>query len=98
VANGEAVLLSQGLERLIRYRFVVGGQVTTSQLTAKMHQVIGTLAGRPEAALLAISAPCRPDCDAARLTIAGFEADMAAPLIATIEHRGGGRNEHGGRR
>ena len=102
----EATLSGPAGERLIRYLHVVGGRESTALMTAKLHQIIGTLSGRPEAALLAISTPCRPDCAAARDMLAAFEADMGVALRTTIAGRGRGDEQaragansahHGGR-
>ena len=93
--NGEAILSGPAGERLIRYVHIVGGRESTAIMTAKLDQIIGTLSGRPEAALLAISTPCRPDCGAARDVLAAFEADMGAALRTTIAS---GNNEHYGER
>jgi exosortase A len=90
VDGSEAILGSPGGERLIRYVHIIGGRESTGALEAKMHQIVATLSGQPEAALLAISAPCGADCDGARELLAEFEQDMGGPLRAAIAGRGPG--------
>ena len=68
-----------GDRRLVRWWYDVGGRRSASDVTAKLHQVLARLAGRPEAALIAFSAACAGDCDAATTTLDEFEHDMAAP-------------------
>jgi exosortase A len=89
--NGhEAVLDFGGGQRLIRYTHIIGGRESIGALDAKIHQIVATLSGQPEAALLAISAPCGVDCDEARALLAAFEQDMGSSLRAAIAGRGPG--------
>src|SRR5690606_7495551 len=82
--GSEAVLVSGGGRRLIRYAHVIGGRESTRALTAKAHPIVATLSGQPEAALLAVSAPCGGDCDDARALLAAFEQDMGGSLRAAV--------------
>jgi EpsI family protein len=68
-------------DRLIRYRYVVDGKVTSSAARAKLYQLAGNLRGRPSAYGLVISARCAgPDCAEARETLDLFEAGMRGAL------------------
>jgi hypothetical protein len=87
------MLQSPGGERVIRYVHIIGGRESTGLMRAKLHQIIGTLSGQPEAALLAVSAPCAGDCDAARALLDAFERDMGGPLRAAIAGRGPGAGQ-----
>jgi exosortase A len=89
----EAVLNSSGGQRVIRHVHIIGGRESTGLMRAKMYQIVGTLSHRPEAALLAISAPCAGDCDAARALLDAFERDMGGPLRAAIAGRGPGAGQ-----
>jgi EpsI family protein len=72
-----------GTVRLIRYRYEIAGQMTTSRGRAKLLQGIGNLTGRPAAYGLMISARCRePDCGDARSTLEKFESELDATLPA----------------
>jgi len=84
ISNGEAVLQSGGGRRLIRYTHIIGGRESSGAMEAKLQQIIATLSGRPEAALLAISTNCGVDCEAARQVLATFEKDMGGRLRAAI--------------
>jgi hypothetical protein len=67
--------------RLIRFRYLVDGQVTSSAARAKLYQLSGNLRGRPSAYGLMISARCAgPDCADARETLDRFEAGMRGTL------------------
>jgi len=57
-------------------------------MEAKLQQIIATLSGRPEAALLAISTNCGVDCEVARETLGAFEQDMGTRLRQTIAAEG----------
>jgi EpsI family protein len=90
----EARLSAAGGQRLIWYSHIIGGRESTGTMTAKLHQILGTLSGQPDAALLAVSAICDADCDAARDLLEAFEADMGSVLRSAIA----GRGEHHGHR
>jgi hypothetical protein len=78
---------------VIRYSHIVGGRESHSVLVTKIHQIVGTLSGQPEGALLAISAACGRDCAEARVLLDDFERDMGGPLRATIAGQAAGLNE-----
>jgi len=88
VSNGEAVLHAGGGRRLIRYTHIIGGRESSGLMEAKLQQIIATLSGRPEAALLAISTNCGVDCEVARETLGAFEQDMGTRLRQTIAAEG----------
>jgi exosortase A len=92
---GEARLESGGGARLIRYAHRIGGRESTSALQAKWHQIVGTLSGQPEGALLAFSATCGADCDQARALLAEFEQDMGDALRAAIDGQGAASGQRG---
>lgn len=70
-------------DRLIWYRYEVGGRVTTSAARAKLYEALGNFRGRPSAYAAFISARCRqPDCQDARAALRAFEAGMAGRLPA----------------
>lgn len=84
LSSGEAVLHSGGGRRLIRYTHIIGGRESTGAIEARLQQIVATLSGRPEAALLAISTNCGADCAAAREELAAFEQDMGERLRQAI--------------
>jgi exosortase A len=74
-----------GDRRLVRWWYEVGGRRSASDLTAKLHQVLARLAGRPAAALVAFSAACAgEDCTAAAAALDEFEREVATPLAAAL--------------
>jgi EpsI family protein len=93
ISGREAVLSAPYGERVIRHVHIIGGRESTGLMRAKLHQIIGTLSGQPEAALLAVSMPCAGDCDAARAQLDAFERDMGGPLRAAIAGRGPGAGQ-----
>jgi EpsI family protein len=92
-SGSDFVLERSGGDRLIRYSHIVGGRESQSVLVTKIHQIVGTLSGQPEGALLAISVPCGGDCAEARMLLDDFERDMGGPLRATIAGRAAGLND-----
>ena len=67
--------------RLLWYRYEVGGQVTASAGQAKVYQLTGTLAGRPSAYGLFLSARCHAaDCSDARAALENFTRVLAGKL------------------
>ncbi|HUG99751.1 MAG TPA: exosortase A [Gammaproteobacteria bacterium] len=93
VSGREAVLDSGSGQRLIRYTHIIGGRESTGALDAKMHQIVATLSGQPEAALLAVSTPCGGDCGDARALLAAFEQDMGGPLRAAVNGQAPGTGQ-----
>ena len=85
----EAILTGpSGSTRAVRWWYEVGGWNAAGPVGAKLRQVAARLTGRPEAGLVAFSAPCEPDCDAARDRLDRFAAAEAGALRAAIyEHR-----------
>lgn len=84
VRDGEALLSGPGGERLIHYRYLVGGRETTRPLVAKIYQIVATLSGRPEAALIAYSAFCGSDCESEQALLEAFDAALGDELRAAI--------------
>jgi exosortase A len=82
LAPGELRLMTgSGRDRLIRFRYVVNGEVTASATRAKLLQVAGNLGGRPSAYALTLSARCgAADCADARDALDVFEAGMRGAL------------------
>jgi exosortase A len=89
----EAVLTTPGGRRVIRHVHIIGQRESTGLKRAKLDQIIGTLSGQPEAAVLAFSAPCADDCDAARALLDDFERDMGGSLRAAIAGSGPGAGQ-----
>lgn len=83
-APGEARLATgRHHDRLIRYRYEIGGRATSSALRAKLYQLQGNLGGRPSAYGTFLSARCmEADCADARAALRRFEAAMAGRLPA----------------
>jgi EpsI family protein len=73
-----------GSRRIVRWWYEVGGWNSAGPIGAKLRQVAGRLTGRPEAGLVAFSAPCAPDCDRARDRLDRFSAAAAGALRAAI--------------
>ena len=68
-------------ERLIRYHYIVAGQVARSSAGARYYQFIGNLRARPEAIAVVLSARCDvQDCEDARRALEGFEAGLPGSL------------------
>jgi exosortase/archaeosortase family protein len=73
-----------GGQRLIHYRYLVGSRETTRPLVAKIYQIVATLSGRPEAALIAYSAFCGSDCESEQALLEAFDAALGDALRAAI--------------
>jgi hypothetical protein len=81
----EAILTGpSGRARAVRWWYEVGGWNTAGPIGAKLRQVAGRLTGRTEAGLVAFSALCEPDCDAARDRLDRFSAEASGALRAAI--------------
>ncbi|NGX17074.1 exosortase A [Wenzhouxiangella sp. XN24] len=75
--------LSRGArgDRLIWYRYEIGGRVTTSAGRAKLYQLAGTLGRRPSAYGLFVSTRCAAaDCSDARATLQAFTTAFGGDL------------------
>ena len=81
----EAILTSlSGGTRVVRWWYEVGGWNTAGPIGAKLRQVAGRLTGRPEAGLVALSAPCDSDCVEARDRLDRFSGAASGALRAAI--------------
>lgn len=70
-------------DRLIWYRYQVGGRITSSAVRAKIFELVGNLRGRPSAYAAVISARCgAADCSDAREALQEFESAMAGRIPA----------------
>jgi exosortase len=65
-------------EYLIWSRYEIAGRVFVAPLAAQLWYGINATVSNPWAALLAFRAPCRPDCDAARRTLASMTEALNA--------------------
>jgi EpsI family protein len=55
-----------GADRLLWYTYVVGDRAMRRGIEAQLRYALGTLYGAPASSVLALSAPCKADCNAAR--------------------------------
>jgi exosortase A len=67
--------------RLVWFAMHVSGRWTSSDLEAKLYQVLGAIAGRRDAEALVLSASCAQSCEAARALL----ADSAGAVVATLD-------------
>ena len=61
-------------DRIVWYAYVVGEREMRRGVAAQFSYALGTLPGAPAASVYAISAPCVPDCAAARQVLDRFPA------------------------
>jgi len=61
-----------GPERLVWYTYVVGNRAMRRGIETQLRYAMGSLHGAPAASVLALSAPCVPDCVAARRLLTDF--------------------------
>ncbi len=67
-----------GSRRLIDYRYIVAGVVTTSAMHAKLLQAYGVLMGSPSATVVISSTTCLDDvCDTMRINLLRFTDSLA---------------------
>lgn len=67
----EAEAIDSGLQRhLVQWRYRVGGHWFDSELSAQLLYAMDSSWRRTPAAVIALSAPCRPDCEHARAVLA----------------------------
>jgi len=59
-------------DRIVWYAYVVGEREIRRGIEAQLRYALGTLHGAPASSVYAISAPCRPDCAAARAALNDF--------------------------
>lgn len=81
-AAAELTLVRNSQRRLVRYWYRVGGQLTTSRVGARLLDVLALMRGRRDAVVVAVSAECGVNCDAARRELDEFLADAAPALFA----------------
>lgn len=74
-----------GEQRLVWYRYRIGGHYTTSNYEAKLLQVIGQLSGKPNAAVIALATDINPGKNTARMQLSNFLSNMESPLTAAID-------------
>lgn len=67
---------SDGRQRVIVYRYVVGGHPTASRLAAKLWQGWGGIAGNRSASILAVSATCGVSCEETESRLHDFLAEL----------------------
>jgi hypothetical protein len=90
----EALIVDEaGNQRLVRWWYEVGGRPAVSTVGAKLLQAVARLSGRREAALVALSVGCDPDCKAATSTLDGFAAAMSRSLRQAVN---GGTSDQAG--
>lgn len=84
----EQVLASEsGVRRLVWYWYQVTGRETVNGFQVKLLQVLGSLAGRPEAAVIAVAADIDADAGAARTRLDDYVRGMGHSLQRlTDEH------------
>ena len=63
-------------DQLVWYAYVIGDRQVRRGIEAQLRYAAATLHGAPASSVLALSAPCEPDCTAARDQLTGFVADM----------------------
>jgi EpsI family protein len=90
LASGETVYLAElevvdpdGVRRVVWYGYEIAGSRARDALRAKLYQVAGAFRRRWDAQVIVVSAPCEPDCGAARealspLMSAGYELVLAS--------------------
>ncbi len=61
-----------GPERIVWYTYAVGSREMRRGIEAQLRYAVGTLHGSPAASVMALSAVCLPDCDAARERLSRF--------------------------
>jgi len=72
-ARVREVIVDNGEQRaLIRYYYRVGDRRTERGIVAQLWYGLSTLRGAAASSVVAMRAPCTPDCDAARALIAEF--------------------------
>ncbi len=63
-----------GSDQLVWYAYAIGGRLMRRGIEAQLSYAAGSLHGAPASSVIALSAPCAPDCAAAREQLAGFAA------------------------
>ncbi len=74
-----------GGDRLAWYWYRVGGRVSTEKYQAKLFEVLGVLTGRPDAALIVISAGYDVNPDEARSILTSFYEEANAGLNSFVD-------------
>lgn len=74
---------AEGRRRRVEAWYEVGGRMAASGLEAKLRQLTAMLRGRRDGALIAVSAPCEPDCAAAKHRLRTFVQGLRTPLTRT---------------
>jgi exosortase A len=93
-AMNEALIVDEaGNQRLVRWWYEVGGRPAVSTVGAKLLQAVARFSGRREAALVALSVRCDPDCKAATSTLDDFAAAMSRSLRQAVN---GGTSDQAG--
>jgi EpsI family protein len=72
---------------VVAQTFVVGGRATSSPLAAQMLYGAHALLSPVPAGVVALAAPCVPDCDAAQAAIAEFRNEHGAAVSALMPAR-----------
>lgn len=71
----------QGRERLVWSWYVVAGRTAVGEFAAKLAEVTGLLQGRRDAAAIAITTECVPNCAAARSRLSNFMQGAAVYVL-----------------
>ncbi len=79
-----------GPERVVWYWYRVGGRDATDKYEAKMFEVFGVLAGRPDGALIMISAGYNINPDEARAVLHSFYGAARPGLNSFVDNLAGG--------
>ena len=79
-----------GSERVVWYWYRVGGQNATDKYEAKMFEVFGVLTGRPDGALIMISADYNINPDEARAVLSSFYEVARPSLDGFVDDLAGG--------
>ncbi len=74
-----------GSDRIVWYWYRVGGRVSTEKYQAKLFEVVGILTGRPDGALIMISAGYDVHPDDARRMLSSFYEEASAGLNGFVD-------------